>query len=200
MKRSWLVWGGRIAVALGVLYGAVLAWVYYVSRDDQRRPVGALVILGAAHYNGRPSPVLRSRLDHALTLYRLGLAPRLLVTGGTHPGDTESEAAVQRRFLLENNVADSSVVVIEAGSTTEETMVAVAAWFRLHAAGDALLVSDGFHLARLRLEAQRNNLAAYTTPTPTSPIATGSRREWMFLAREALKVPVTALRSLLPAP
>jgi vancomycin permeability regulator SanA len=122
VKRSWLVWGGRIAVALGVLYGAVLAWVYYASRDDQRRPVGALVILGAAHYNGRPSPVLRSRLDHALTLYRLGLAPRLLVTGGTHPGDTVSEAAVQRRFLLENNVADSAVVVIDAGSTTEETM------------------------------------------------------------------------------
>jgi uncharacterized SAM-binding protein YcdF (DUF218 family) len=200
VRRPRLVWGGRIAVALGVLYGAVLAWVYHASRDDQRRPVGALVVLGAAHYNGRPSPVLRSRLDHALTLFRQGLAPRLVVTGGTRAGDSESEAAVQRRFLLEHDVADSAVVVIDAGRTTEETMVAVAAWFRRHAAGDALLVSDGFHLARLRLEAQRNSLTAYTTPTPASPIAKGSRREWMFLAREALKVPVAALRALVPAP
>lgn len=192
-----MAWGGRLAVAVGVLYAAVLAWVYQASREDQRRPTSAIVILGAAHYNGRPSPVLRGRLEHALNLYRQGLAPRVVVTGGTRPGDSESEAAVQRRFLIDHDVADSAVVLIDEGSTTEETMVAVAEWLRRRRVDDVLLVSDGFHLARLRLEARRHGIRAYTTPAPSSPITAGSRREWAFLAGESVKVPVAALRALL---
>jgi uncharacterized SAM-binding protein YcdF (DUF218 family) len=184
----------RVGVALLVLYGGLLAWVFRVSRDDQRRPAGAIVVLGAAHYNGRPSPVLRGRLEHALTLYRDGLAPWLVVTGGTHPGDTESEAAVQRRFLLDRGVPDSVVVPLDQGATTGASVAAAAAWMRARRVPSALLVSDGFHLARLRLEAALNDVAAYTTPTPASPIAAGSRREWGFLAGEALKLPVIWLR------
>lgn len=196
MTGRLLRWGGRLAAAVLLLYTVVLAWVYRVSRDDQRRPADIIVVLGAAHYNGRPSPVLKGRLEHALGLFRQGLAPRLVVTGGTHPGDSESEAAVQRRYLLESGVPDSSVFPIAEGATTEASVAALARWMRQAGAGSALLVSDGFHLARLRLEAARNGVAAYTTPTPDSPIAAGSRREWMFLASEALKVPVAWLRGL----
>lgn len=198
MSRSALAWGARVAIALGVLYLGLLAWVRHASRVDQSRPVGAIVILGAAHYNGRPSPVLRARLDHALDLYRRALAPRIVVTGGTHPGDVESEAAVQRKFLIEHDVPDTAVVVIDTGATTEETMIAVADWIRGQRIDEVLLVSDGFHLARLRLEARRHALRAYTTPAPASPIAVGSRQEWTFLVREAFKVPVAALRALVP--
>lgn len=194
---STLVRRGALPLAtLLVAYGALLAWVYHVSREDQARPVDAIVVLGAAHYNGKPSPVLRGRLDHALSLYRRGLAPRLVVTGGTHAGDRESEAAVQRRYLVEHEVPDSVVVPLDQGSTTEESMVALGVWMHQHALRSALLVSDGFHLGRLRIEARRQRIQAYTSPTPASAIAAGGRLEWGYLAREALKVPVAWARQM----
>lgn len=194
MIRRWLRRATALAVALLVVYGALLAWVVFVSREDQQRSADAIVVLGAAHYNGRPSPVLLGRLEHALTLYHGRLAPWIVVTGGTHPGDAESEASVQRRYLLEHAVPDSVVVPLEEGATTQETMAAVARWLRAERLDTVLLVSDGFHLARLRLEARNNGVIGFTTPTPESPIARGSYREWTFLSREALKVPVAWLR------
>jgi len=185
-----------MALALLVGYGALVAWVLVVSRDDQRRPVDAIVVLGAAHYNGRPSPVLLGRLEHALALYRQGLAPSILVTGGTHPGDTESEAAVQRRFLLQHAVPDSAVIALDEGATTQATMTAVASWLRERRLKSTLLVSDGFHLARLRLEAGRRGINGFTTPAPGSPIRRGSRDEWGFLIREALKLPIIWFRPI----
>ncbi len=194
MSRGLIRGAGLVAGALVLLYAGTLGWVYRVSREDQRRPADAIVVLGAAHYNGRPSPVLRGRLEHALALYRDGLAPWMVVTGGTHPGDSESEAAVQRRFLLDSGVPDSVVIPLDQGATTEASVSALATWMRERGVATALLVSDGFHLARLRLEASSRGVTAYTTPTPASPISAGSRREWAFLASEALKVPITWLR------
>ncbi len=195
MTGALIRWGARIALAVIATYGALLAWVVRVSRDDQRRAVDAIVVLGAAHYGGRPSPVLRARLDHALELYHQGLAQRLIVTGGTHPGDRESEATVQRRYLLERSVPESVVTVLGEGASTEESMTAVSHWIHREGLATVLLVSDGFHLGRLRLEARRVQLTAYTSPAPESPIQTGSRREWAYLGLEALKVPVAWARS-----
>ncbi len=195
MTRAWVRWGGRVALAVIASYGLLLGWVVQVSRDDQRRPVDAIVVLGAAHYGGRPSPVLRARLDHALALWHDGLAPRVLVTGGTHPGDHESEAKVQRRYLLSRSVPESLVTALGDGAQTEESMTSVSRWIHDHGLTSALLVSDGFHLGRLRLEAKRVALTAFTTPAPTSPIQTGSRREWVYLGLEALKVPVAWIKS-----
>jgi uncharacterized SAM-binding protein YcdF (DUF218 family) len=183
-----------IAAAAG--YAGILSWVVSVSRHDQRHSADAIVVLGAAHYNGRPSPVLRARLDHALTLFRAGLAPRVVVTGGTRAGDTESEAKVERRFLIQKAVPESAVIALSVGRTTEETMSAVGSWMKEHGFRSALLVSDGFHLARLRLEARRLDLQAYTSPAAASPIQTGSRQEWIHFMSEALKVPITWLNGL----
>ena len=87
---------GLIILAAGSVYTVALVMVLVVSQEDQRHPADAIVVLGAAQYNGRPSPVFRARLDHALQLYREGLAPRLVVTGGVGRGDTMSEATVAR--------------------------------------------------------------------------------------------------------
>ena len=105
----------RLALAgLGLLFlvwvaslGAVLAW----ERHDQSRPVGAIVVLGAAQYVGRPSPVLRARLDHAIALWRRGLAPIMIVTGGTGRGDTTSEAAVSQRYVAQRGVPVQAVLL-----------------------------------------------------------------------------------------
>ena len=114
----------------GVAYGVSFAMVWRAAREDQRRPAGAIVVLGAAQYNGKPSPVLKARLEHALILHGEGLAPLIVVTGGIGSGDRESEATVGRRFLVEMGIPDSLVVVLSEGRDTHETMTAVAEWVR----------------------------------------------------------------------
>src|SRR5215218_3174826 len=97
--------------------GAVLAW----ERHDQSRPVGAIVVLGAAQYVGRPSPVLRARLDHAVALWRRGLAQHLVVTGGKGTGDTTSEAAVSGRYVRQRGIPASAILLEAEGRTTSQS-------------------------------------------------------------------------------
>ena len=153
-------------------------------------------MLGAAQYNGRPSPVLRARLDHALELYREGHAPLVVVTGGVGRGDTTSEAAVGRRYLVAHGVPASAVVAQSEGRTTSASMNGVdrsgSATRRLRR---VLLVSDPFHMFRLRLEARRTALEAYTSPTESSPISDNPVLELRYLLAEGFKIPVAWVRS-----
>jgi uncharacterized SAM-binding protein YcdF (DUF218 family) len=184
-----------LAAALAV-YLISLAAVVRVSREDQREPAGAIVVLGAAQYNGKPSPVLRSRLDHALALYRLGLAPQVVVTGGIGAGDRVSEATVGHQYLVASGVPDSAVVVRPEGRSTRASMRSVAEWAHERGVSRTILVSDPFHMLRLRLEARATGLEALTSPTTTSPISASRRREAWFFAAEAGKIPVVLARSL----
>jgi uncharacterized SAM-binding protein YcdF (DUF218 family) len=181
---------GLLILAAGIIYTVALVMVLVVSQQDQRRPVDAIVVLGAAQYNGRPSPVLRARLDHALQLYREGLAPRIVVTGGVGRGDTTSEAIVGGHYLLTHNVPRAALVVQPQGRSTQASMTAVADWLESERLNRVILVSDPFHMFRLRLEAQRTGLEAYTSPTESSPISDNPVLELQYLAAEALKIPV----------
>lgn len=176
-----------------VLYLVSLATVWLVSRQDQRRPADAIVILGAAQYNGKPSPVLRARLDHALTLYQEGLAPHLVVTGGIGEGDRVSEATVARQYLVLQGVPDTAIVVRPEGRSTQASIRAVADWARAAGIRRVLLVSDPFHMLRLRIEARRAGLHAWTSPTRTSPISQRAGSELFFFAQEGWKIPVVLL-------
>jgi uncharacterized SAM-binding protein YcdF (DUF218 family) len=182
-----------VAIVLG--YTASLAMVLVTSQRDERKPADAIVVLGAAQYNGRPSPVLRARLDHALSLYRDGLAPWIIVTGGVGRGDTTSEALVGKRYLAARHMPDSAVVVQPQGRSTAASMDAVAAWLAARGRNRVLLVSDPFHMCRLRLEARRVALEAYTSPTESSPISSNPALELRYLFAEGLKIPVTWLKS-----
>lgn len=196
MKRFFRV--ARWLLTIGVLgYGMLLGWVWRVSRLDERSPADAIVVLGAAQYNGRPSPVLKARLDHAIALYSAGLAPLVVVTGGIGTGDRVSEATVGHRYLRTHLIPDSAIIVRPDGRTTEESMRSVAEWMHERQLARALLVSDPFHMARLSLEARRADLEPATSPTRTSPIVPGSRTEVGYLALEALKFPVAAIRTLI---
>jgi uncharacterized SAM-binding protein YcdF (DUF218 family) len=192
--RRLLEW---LVLAAGSLYTVALLMVLVVSQQDQRQPADAIVVLGAAQYNGRPSPVFRARLDHALQLYREGLAPRVVVTGGVGRGDTTSEATVARRYLLNRKVPATAVVSQPQGRSTEASMTAVAAWLQREHLRRVILVSDPFHMFRLRLEARRTGLEAYTSPTESSPISDNPVLELRYLAAEAFKVPVAWLRATL---
>jgi uncharacterized SAM-binding protein YcdF (DUF218 family) len=188
---------GLLILAAGVVYTVSLVMVLVVSQQDQRRPADAIVVLGAAQYNGRPSPVFRARLDHALQLYREGLAPRLVVTGGVGRGDTMSEATVARHYLLHRKIPEASVVSQPQGRSTQASMTAVAAWLQEAHLRRVILVSDPFHMFRLRLEARRTGLEAYTSPTESSPISDNPVLELRYLAAEAVKIPVAWLRASL---
>jgi uncharacterized SAM-binding protein YcdF (DUF218 family) len=185
-----------VGVVVGMVYTVAFVLVLIVSQLDERRAADAIVVLGAAQYNGWPSPVLRARLDHGLALYREGLAPTIVVTGGVGRGDKESEAMVARRYLLAHHVPDSAVVVQPQGRSTQASMTAVAGWLAGRGRRTAILVSDPFHMFRLRLEARRTGLAAYTSPTETSPISDNPVLELEYLAAEAVKVPIAWVRSL----
>jgi uncharacterized SAM-binding protein YcdF (DUF218 family) len=188
---------GLLILAAGSIYTIALVTVLVVSQQDQRQPADAIVVLGAAQYNGRPSPVFRARLDHALQLYREGLAPRLVVTGGVGRGDTMSEATVARHYLLNRRVPPEAVVSQPQGRSTQASMTAVAGWLEAAHLRRVILVSDPFHMFRLRLEARRTGLEAYTSPTDSSPISDNPVLELRYLAAEALKIPVAWLRAYL---
>ena len=187
---------GLVVVAALIAYTISLVFVLVTSMQDQREPVDAIVVLGAAQYNGRPSPVLRARLEHALSLYRDQLAPRIMVTGGVGRDDTTSEAEVSRRWLLAHNLPDSAVVALPRGRSSAVSMTDAAAWLRERGLDRVLLVSDPFHMARLRFEARRTELDALVSPTPSSPISDNPNLELRYLFAEGLKVPIAWVRSV----
>jgi uncharacterized SAM-binding protein YcdF (DUF218 family) len=165
---------------------AVLVW----SSRDEARPAQAIVVLGAAQYAGRPSPVLRARLDHALELWGRHLSTLLILTGGTGSGDTTSEAAVGRTYARRHGVPDSAIVEENEGRTTSESMRAVAGILEARGLQSALLVSDPFHMLRLRILARRFGFTPYTSPTRTSPISPNSEERWKYIFSESIKAPM----------
>lgn len=190
-RRRLGTWVVALLVALPVLvWLASIVGVLLWARRDQARPAGAIVVLGAAQYVGRPSPVLRARLDHALELWRRGLAPKLILTGGTGVGDTTSEAAVGLRYVVRHGVPEQAVITENHGKTTRESMRAVAAFMRTQSDTTVILVSDPFHMLRLSILARRLGLVPYTSPTRTSPISANRGEEWKYVLSESLKVPL----------
>ncbi|HET9003204.1 MAG TPA: YdcF family protein [Gemmatimonadaceae bacterium] len=175
------------------LWALTMVEVVITGRRDEARPATAIVVLGAAQYVGRPSPVLRARLDHAIALWRAGLAPRMIFTGGRGDGDTTSEAAVSRRYALRRGVPDSAIVLENTGRTTRESLQGVAAIMNGQPRRDVILVSDPFHMLRLSILARRLGLNPLTSPTRTSPIAQSRDQTWRYVVNESLKVPVVYL-------
>lgn len=170
-------------------FAAVLVWEH----NDQARPAGAIVVLGAAQYVGRPSPVLRARLDHAIALWRRDLAPIMIVTGGTGTGDTTSEAAVSQRYAMQHGVPRSQILLETEGRTTSQSMEGVTSLMKGRGRRDVLLVSDPFHMLRLTILARRHGLEPYASPTPTSPIAANRSERWKYALSESIKAPLAYL-------
>jgi len=177
-------------VVVFVLWLASVSAVVMWSGRDEARPAQAIVVLGAAQYAGKPSPVLRARLDHALDLWNRHLASLLIVTGGTGAGDTTSEADVGRSYVTRHGVPDSAIIVENAGRTTSESMRAVAGMLEVRGLQSALLVSDPFHMLRLRILARRFGFTPYTSPTQTSPISPNREERWKYIFSESLKAPM----------
>jgi uncharacterized SAM-binding protein YcdF (DUF218 family) len=184
LRVTWYATVALVAAWLIVL-GAVIAW----GSRDRARPSHAIVVLGAAQYWGRPSPVLRARLDHAVGLWRRRMAPRVVLTGGVGVGDTTSEAAVSRKYVLAQGIPDSAILLETTGRTTQESLRSVATLLRSRNEESVILVSDPFHMLRLDILARRFGLVPYTSPTRTSPISANTGETWRYYMNESLKIP-----------
>lgn len=170
-------WRRRCTAALLVMVSLVggyycvnLFQVWSVGNSDQARPVDAIVVLGAAQYDGRPSPQLRARLDHVVELWKLGVAPLVVVTGGNQPGDRFTEASASATYLAQHGVTSAAILQENRGHSSWESLVGVARLLDERGASRVLLVSDPFHSLRIRLVAQELGLTAYVSPTRTSPV------------------------------
>ena len=183
----------RTLLVLLILWGAAISAVLWAGFRDQAQPADAIVVLGAAQYAGRPSPVLEARLDHAIALYRRGLAPRLVLTGGKARGDVTSEAESSARYARRHGVPASAIITEDQSRSTTEQMHAVARMSQLHELKRVVLVSDRFHMLRLLLTAARLDLSVYGSPTGSSPISLSDPAGIRFVLAESVKAPLAFL-------
>ena len=166
------LWSRRVAVVvavLGVVYiGVTFIHVLAASGDDDREQADAIIVLGAAQYDGEPSPVLAGRLDHAEDLWRDGLAPILVTTGSNAPGDRFTEGFAGYAYLRASGVPDDAILVITDGASTWEQLAATARQLRLIDLESVILVSDPYHALRLTQIAAEVGLDATVSSTDGS--------------------------------
>jgi uncharacterized SAM-binding protein YcdF (DUF218 family) len=167
----------RAAIRMVVLTVLLVAagWTFWVYSQihayaelDEARPADAIAVFGAAEYDGRPSPVLRARLDHALTLYTEKLAPLVITLGGGDPADRHSEGGVGHDYLVAHGVPDAAIIAETQSDNTEESAARLAVIARANHLNRIVAVSDGTHLFRIHALCEQIGLTVYTSPRPVS--------------------------------
>lgn len=162
--RRWVVRGVGVVLLIALAYVAVtFVQVWRASSNDDVHRADAIVVLGAAQYDGRPSPVFRARLSHGLDLYRMGLAPFIVVTGGRQDGDTYTEATSGYNWLVARGVPDDAILKEVQGRTTYESLAATARFLRTEGLDEVLLVTDGYHATRVAGIAREVGLTPHVT-------------------------------------
>ncbi|HQV57403.1 MAG TPA: YdcF family protein [Ilumatobacteraceae bacterium] len=172
-RRRWV----RVTAAvLAILFGYYmfnLVAVWRTGAGDEARPVDAIVVLGAAQFDGRPSPEFKARLDHVVELWNRGLAPLIVVTGGKLPGDRFTEAQAAVRYLTKQGVPDTAFLAEDRSHNTYDQLVGVRDLLHARNLKRVLLVSDPYHMLRAQLIAEEVGLTAYVSATRTSTMPAG---------------------------
>jgi len=165
---EWIV--RAVALLLLVLVVGVLGWFYWIytqiesyAHQDQAAPADAIGVLGAAEYDGRPSPVYRARLDHALELYHRGIAP-LIITLGGNGGDQFNEGAVGEGYLISKGVPEADIIAETESRNTEESARRIAVIARVNGLRRLVVVSDDTHLFRIHAICAAEGLSVLTSP------------------------------------
>lgn len=180
-KRRNLILRAALVLLLALAVGVAgwCRWVYaqietYASLD-QAAPADAIVVFGAAEYDGRPSPVYRARLDHALALYRRGIAP-LIVTLGGAGGDQYSEGAVGGEYLMGRGVPEGAIIAETESRNTEESARRIAVIARANGLRRLVIVSDGTHMFRIHEICAADGLDVLTSPRPRAAMPEASQQ------------------------
>jgi uncharacterized SAM-binding protein YcdF (DUF218 family) len=181
-------WGVRLVVGAllvaALIVGGTAFRVWQVARIDDRQPADAVIVLGAAQYDGEPSSIFAYRLRHAEALFEAGLAPRIVTTGGGQVGDAYTEAESGRRYLIDRGVPAAAVVAVPEGADTLGSLQAVAARAAQDGWGSALVVSDPWHSLRARTMARDSGLEATSSPTRSGPVVQTRETQLRYIARE----------------
>jgi uncharacterized SAM-binding protein YcdF (DUF218 family) len=164
MKRT--VWNAvAIAASVLLIYVAYLAVrIQQQSQRDEAQTADVILVLGAAEYRGRPSPVLRSRLDHALALYEKDLAPRIMTTGGAGGDPVFTEGAVGRAYLISQGVPPEAIIVETEGESTVHSIALAGEILRRMDLNSVIVVSDGYHIYRVKEMLESQGLRVYGSP------------------------------------
>jgi uncharacterized SAM-binding protein YcdF (DUF218 family) len=190
MISRLLKWTAAATVIAALGLSVYCFYVYRQIRNsavrDEAQPADAIVVLGAAQYNGRPSPVLKARLDHTFDLYSRGYAPVIITTGGYGPDPNFSEAHVSTQYLIKRGVDPGNIVTDQGSVTSYDSIQAAAALMQAKEWKAVLVVSDGFHLYRLKKMFEGHGIVAYTSPAPDSPIEMASSQRLWHSLREVL--------------
>jgi uncharacterized SAM-binding protein YcdF (DUF218 family) len=177
---------GLLALCLAAM--AVFVWtafrVWKVARVDDRGKVDAIVVLGAAQFDGRPSPILEARLSHAKALYEEGVAPRIVTVGGGAPGDRFTEGGSGARWLRAEGVPASALTAVEQGRNTIESLEAATPELVAHGVKSIVIVSDPWHSLRSRTIARDLGFAASTSPTRSGPAVRTRATQFRYILRE----------------
>jgi uncharacterized SAM-binding protein YcdF (DUF218 family) len=183
--RKWTV---RVTlVLLGVILltpPALAARVWYQARLDERPPSDAIIVLGAAQYNGVPSPTLEWRLKHALTLYDDKVAPAIVTVGGKQPNDNYTEAEAGKLWLVRHGVPSSRVIAVQEGRNTLQSMEAIGREYRRRGWQSAVIVTDPWHSLRSLTMASDNGIKGATSPTRGGPSVQTRDTQFNYIVRE----------------
>lgn len=183
-RRGVFGWTWRLLLMVLFWLAGVAAYITWVGQRDDARPADAIIVLGAAAYDAKPSPVFEERIRHGIDLYRRGLAPKLIFTGGYGGvGARFSESQVARRYALRQGVPDKAILIESLSRNTHDNLRQASLLMQQHQLHDVIVVSDPLHMARALRISKELGIRAVGSPTPTSRFRTFATR-WRFLLQE----------------
>lgn len=198
-NTSWVRWlkvGAFSITGVIILFLAyIVGSIFYFSTVDQKRHADAAIILGAAAWYKRPSPVFEERIRHGLWLYQNGYVKKLIMTGGKSLRAPYSEAYVARRFALKRHIPADVILIEEDSHNTRENLKNAKQLMQAHGLRTAIIVSDPFHMKRAMSIANDLDIEAYSSPTPTTRYESTSQslkflfqETWHMIAYLALSI------------
>ena len=183
-RRGVFGWTWRLLLVVLFWLAGVAAYITWVGQRDDARPADAIIVLGAAAYDAKPSPVFEERIRHGIDLYKRGLAPTLIFTGGYGgTGARFSESQVARRYALRQGVPDKAILIESLSRNTHDNLRQASLLMQQHQLHDVIVVSDPLHMARALRISKELGIRAVGSPTPTSRFRTFATR-WRFLLQE----------------
>ena len=184
----WILWLALAAVAALVAFLVPTGLqVMRQAQVDETRPAGAIIVFGAAEYAGRPSPVYRARLDHAYELYQRRIAPVIITSGGAAWDPKYTEGGVGRDYLIKRGVPDEDLIAETQSDDTADSAARTSIILRANAVADCDVVSDAYHMYRVKQLMAAQGVKAYASPRPDSIPRTRWGR-WTAALREAFSV------------
>jgi uncharacterized SAM-binding protein YcdF (DUF218 family) len=170
----------------------LLGYMFYVANEierqssmDESRPADVILVMGAAEYRGRPSQVLQGRLNHALLLYLKNMAPYILTTGGAGGDPNFTEGEVGRAYLVTHGVPAEAIITQAVGSTTVQSIDAAVETMRRMNLRSCIVVSDGYHIYRVKRLLEVEGIKVYGSPRPPAGSLTPKELRWLYLRQAA---------------